>query len=185
MTLEELLIAVVRVAGSLLVLRWALVGAVVAIATDLSDLFLRNFLHLGGVSNYQVFDKWLDQVYMAAFLVVAVRDWRGVPRRVAVALYCYRLVGFAAYGLTGERSILLFFPNVFEFWFLFVASLPHWHPGWRYSRRATAVALGALTTAKLAQEYALHQARWLDTFTTIDVINALWSGLSWPFRAII
>ena len=46
MTLEELIIAVVRVLGSLFVLRWALVGGLIAILVDLSDLFLKNLLSL-------------------------------------------------------------------------------------------------------------------------------------------
>ena len=79
MSLEELIIAIVRVVGSLAVLKWAFVGGWAAILIDLSDLFLKNLLDLGGVSNYQAFDKWLDQVYMVAFLVVALR-WKGPAR---------------------------------------------------------------------------------------------------------
>lgn len=172
MSTEEWVIVGVRIAGSLLVLRWALAGGIIAVLTDLSDLFLKSYLDLGGVSNYQAFDKWLDQVYMLAFLGVALR-WRGTARGVAVALYAYRLLGFAAFELTGKRGILLAFPNVFEFWFLFVASLAHWRPGFRFTPRATAVALVALTAAKLLQEYALHTARWFDTFSVRDIVDAI------------
>ena len=75
MSLEELIIAIVRVVGSLAVLKWAFVGGWAAILIDLSDLFLKNLLDLGGVSNYQAFDKWLDQVYM-----VASWSWRCAGR---------------------------------------------------------------------------------------------------------
>lgn len=184
MSTEELLIAIVRIVGSLLVLRWAFAGGVIAVLVDLSDLFLKNLLDLGGVSNYQAFDKWLDQVYMLAFLAVAVRQWQGVPRNVAVALYACRLIGFVAYELSGARAVLLLVPNVFEFWFLFVASLPHWRPGFDYTRRNCAIALGSLTFAKLTQEYVLHQAKLLDSFTTVDVIEAIWDVLAWPFGPV-
>ena len=125
--MEAVVIGLIRVAGSLPVLRWAFVGGLIAVFTDLSDLFWREWLDLGGISNYQGWDKWLDQVYMGLFLVVALRSWTGWERRVAAWLFVYRLVGFAAFeaGL-GDREILLFFPNVFEFWFLFVASRRHW-----------------------------------------------------------
>jgi hypothetical protein len=73
MTAEMWIIALVRVAGSLPVLRWPFYGSILAILIDLSDLFLMNLLDLGGVRDYQTFDKALDQVYMAAFLFVA---WR-------------------------------------------------------------------------------------------------------------
>jgi hypothetical protein len=122
MSTEEAIIAAVRVAGSLLVLRWAFVGGVIAVLVDLSDLFMMNLLQLGGVSDYQAFDKWLDQVYMACFLVVALR-WPDPARRVAVALYALRMVGFISFELTHAREVLVAFPNLFEFWFLFVAYL--------------------------------------------------------------
>ena len=83
LTLEELIIATVRVLGSIPVLRWAFVGAILAILFDLSDLFLKNLIDLGGVGSYQTFDKWLDLVYMGTFLMVALR-WNGLIKRVAI-----------------------------------------------------------------------------------------------------
>ena len=49
MTAEEMIIAAVRLAGALLVLRWAFAGSLAAIAIDFSDLFLMNLIDLGGV----------------------------------------------------------------------------------------------------------------------------------------
>ena len=121
------IIALVRVVGSLAVLRWPFYGSVMAILIDLSDLFLMNLLDLGGVRDYQTFDKALDQVYMAAFLFVAWR-WGGAERAVAVALYGFRMLGFMAFEVTGSRDILLLFPNLFEFWFVFCAARRHF--GW-------------------------------------------------------
>ena len=172
MSLEEWVIAVIRIAGSLPVLRWAFAGALIAIAVDLSDLFLKNYLDLGGVSDYQSFDKWLDQVYLLAFFVVALR-WPDTPMTVAVGLFCWRLAGFFTFEAVGERSLLLFFPNVFEFWFVFVAWQLHYRPGFAYSRRNTLAVLAICTALKLAQEYILHQAEWLDAFSTRDLIEAL------------
>jgi len=120
-------IALVRVVGSLAVLRWPFYGAIAAILIDLSDLFLMNLLDLGGVRDYQTFDKALDQVYLAAFLFVAWR-WGGMERAVAVALYGFRMLGFLVFEVTGTRDVLLLFPNVFEFWFVFCAARRHF--GW-------------------------------------------------------
>ena len=170
-----------RVAGSLLVLRWAFVGGIVALLADLSDLFLMDSLHLGGVRDYQSFDKWLDQVYMAAFLAVALR-WKGAPRAVAVALYAYRMVGFVAFEAFDDRGLLVFFPNVFELWFLFVASLRHWRPDFAFSRRGIALALTALLALKEAQELIIHQFRLLDTFTSLEAVEAIFDWISAPFR---
>ena len=60
MTLEEIIILIARIIGSLLVFKWNFFGAIIAILVDFSDLFMMNLLHLGGVRNYQMFDKIID-----------------------------------------------------------------------------------------------------------------------------
>ena len=196
MTLEELVIAVVRVLGSLAVLRWAFGGGVLAVLVDFSDLFLRNLLQLGGVRNYQSLDKWLDQVYMALFLVVVLR-WPKPARNVAIALYGWRLVGFLAFEVTGARQLLVLFPNVFEFWYLFVAyvapkpavagasaavgSRGFFGRRFTFTRRGMVAALLVLLVAKEAQELVLHRFKLLDSFTAVEAVEAIWAWVSGPF----
>lgn len=122
MTTEMWLIAAFRIAGALPVLRWPLAGAFIALFADLTDLFLREWLDLGGVKDYQRFDKWLDQAYMLTFLAVALR-WQALPRYIAIALYAFRLAGFITFEITGDRAVLILFPNLFEYWFIFIAAL--------------------------------------------------------------
>jgi len=148
----------VRFLGALPVLRWPLAGAVIAIIVDLSDLIFMNYLDLGGggLPNYQAFDKAADLPYLVTFLVVALR-WRGIERRLAVSLFALRMIGIAAFEVTGSRTMLFAFPNAFEFWFLFVVVRDHYAAGHDLSRRRTAVVLGALCVAKWGQEYLLHR----------------------------
>jgi|FLYL01.1.fsa_nt_gi hypothetical protein len=176
MTAEMWVIAAARVAGSLPVLRWPFWGAVLAMLVDLSDLFMMNLLDLGGVRNYQAFDKWLDQVYMAAFLVVALR-WEPWERAVSLALYAYRLVGFLAFETVGERWVLMLFPNLFEPWFLWVAGLRQFKIDLVERKWLAGVAGAALIAVKLFQEYALHVGRWLDGFTAVEAVEAIWDWL--------
>ena len=201
MTTEEIIIAIVRVLGSLPVLFFPFPGAIVAVLTDLSDLFLMNLLDEGGVRDYQEFDKWLDQVYMLTFLAVALR-WQGTPRTIAVVLYAFRLVGFVAFEVTQDRDLLIFFPNVFELWFIFVAGLKWfgWEAepdragalafderGWaglvpyRYTATQLAMVLPVLLAAKLGQEYALHVGKWFDGFTAVEAVEAVWRFLTPPY----
>lgn len=179
-TLEMAVIGAVRVLGSLPVLRWAAAGAVIAILTDLSDLFLMNLLSLGGVYDYQSFDKLFDQVYMATFLVVALR-WVGTERTIAVALYLYRLAGVLLFEATGNRSVLLVFPNLFEFWFVFVAFSRHWRPGTVSSPAYAGSTLAGLLIFKEGQEWVIHQGRLLDSFTAVEAVQAIWRWLTPPY----
>jgi hypothetical protein len=175
LTWQMLVIALVRIFGSLPVLRWPLAGSVLAVLVDLSDLFLMNAL--GGVRNYQAFDKYLDQVYMALFLVVAMR-WPPGERRVSIGLYVFRLAGFLAFELSGSRTVLLFFPNFFEAWFLLVAGLHALHVERPWSRPGARIAVAGLFAAKVVQEFVLHEARLLDSFTAFEAVEWLWRTLS-------
>lgn len=180
MTTEMWVIAAVRIAGSLPVLRWPFWGAVVAILVDLSDLFMMNLLHLGGVHGYQSFDKWLDQVYLAAFLVVSLR-WEALPRNVAAALYAYRMAGFAAFEATGERAILIAFPNLFEAWYLLIAGIKEFRIDVSRQRPLVIAATTVLIALKFFQEYALHVGKWLDGFTAVEAVQSIWNRLTGPF----
>jgi hypothetical protein len=169
MTAEVLVIAAIRIGGSLPVLRWPLAGGILAILVDLSDLLLRDILDLGGVRDYQALDKWLDQVYMATFLIVALR-WKGLPRAIAVGLYAFRMVGFLAFELSGMREVLMVFPNAFELWFLLVAAVGAGRVETWSVPRLVAV-LAALTAVKEVQEWALHGARLFDGINSLDFIE--------------
>jgi hypothetical protein len=170
-----LLFAAFRIAGSLPVLRWPFAGALLSIAVDFLDLLLLGLIGWQGVTDYQTLDKALDQVQLALFLFVAVTSWNGVERRVAVGLYVYRLVGAILFELTGERLLLLVFPNVFEFWFVLVAGLHETRKrptNWTPNRLVGTLAV--LTALKEIQEWALHAGRLFDGITFLDALRLLW-----------
>ena len=78
------LVGLYRVAGSLLVLRWPFWGAhrgdpVRPAATCCCSTCSSRYGGWPGFDGYQAFDKWADQVYLAAFLVVALRDFAPGP----------------------------------------------------------------------------------------------------------
>jgi hypothetical protein len=177
MTGEVLVIALVRIAGSLPVLRWPLAGGILAVLVDLSDLLLMDVLDMGGVPDYQRLDKLLDLFTLATFTVVVLR-WRGPDRWVALTLLGWRLVGFVAFELSGERWLLLVFPNVFEVWFLLVAALHHrWNPV-PWTPPSLVGALAGLLVVKEIQEWALHGARLFDNITALDAIDLVWRRLT-------
>ena len=178
-----------RVAGSLLVLRWPFWGGVAAVVVDLLDLLLFDLAMRSGwagvatVDGYQAFDKWLDQVYLAAFLVVAARDFGPGPRAVAVVLWAFRFAGFVAFEAGWlPREGLLLVPNLFEPWFLAVAFQQRYVPGFRWTMPRGAAVLGVLLAVKLIQELALHVARLFDSMTFLGALQSLWESVAAPFR---
>ena len=176
-----------RVAGSLLVLRWPFWGAIVAVACDLFDLLLFNVfvVHAGwsGLTDYQAFDKWADQVYLAAFLFVALRDFTPLAKRIAVGLWLFRLAGFVAFELGWvPRDALILFPNLFEFWFIAVAFTTRFRPAFAWTPVRAAGVLAVLLAGKLAQEWALHIGRIFDEMTFLGAIGSAWDMLTAPFR---
>ncbi|MGD0863327.1 MAG: hypothetical protein ABSA21_11295 [Candidatus Limnocylindrales bacterium] len=172
MTLEVAVIGLYRVVGSLPTLRWPLAGGLLAIFVDLTDLFWMDVLGLGGIPDYQMFDKLADQVYLAVFLIVALR-WTGPERTISVVLYAFRFVGFVLFVLSGERALLVLFPNVFEFWFLFIAAFHHFRPALAWTRLQLAVVLVPLAGAKEVQEWALHWARLFDNITFLEALEQI------------
>ena len=181
--IEELVVGSLRVLVSLSVLRWAYVGGWAVILIDLTDYYMVGLpslaglhLNLGGITNYQAFDKTLDLVYMVVFLIVALR-WEGPARSVATSLFVFRLVGISIFAATGIRLVLLAFPNVFEFWFLFVASLPHWRPEFPFSGRNVVLVLILITALKEIQEFVLH-GYWVHGYTSFGMIRATMNWVS-------
>lgn len=177
MTLEQLIVGLIRVGGSLPVLRWAFAGALIAILVDFSDLFLFGWLDLGGRGDYQSFDKWLDLVYMFTFLVVALR-WDGPARNVAVALFVFRIVGVVVFEAAQSRTVLLFFPNVFEFWFVGIAAQKHWWPDFELTRRRVVVLFLVALALKMGQEWALHGGQYLEDYRATEVVEDWWDWLT-------
>jgi len=173
MTLEQVVIALIRITGSLPVLRWAYFGALLAILVDFSDLFWMGVLDLGGVPNYQTFDKWLDLVYMGAFFYVSIR-WIGYDKTISIILFICRIFGLLIFEFTGLRLALLYVPNVFEFWFLFVAARKHFYPLHAMSLRGTLIALTCCTILKIGQEWVLHGWKYLDKFTFFEALEIIY-----------
>jgi hypothetical protein len=106
---------------------------------------------------YAQTDKYFDTYYLSLELIV-VRRWpEMLPRRVATGLFLWRLIGVIAFEVTGQRPLLLVFPNLFELFFLYVLVVRRWAPA-LMPRTAVQVAavVVVLLAPKLVQEWLLH-----------------------------
>ena len=73
--------------------------------------------------------------------------------------------------MTGERSLLLVFPNVLEPWFLTVAAVHRFRPGFAWRPVKVALVLVGLTAIKEVQEWALHGARLFDGIGSLEFLD--------------
>ena len=105
----------------------------------------------------------------------------GVARNVAVALFAFRIVGVAVFEVVAWRGLLLFFPNLFEFWFVFVAGLKRFKPGYELTPRRAALWIVPLLALKEFQEYVLRWGKWLDKYRATDVIVDWWNAVAGLF----
>tara|TARA_Y100001970_G_scaffold223252_1_gene274825 strand:+ start:887 stop:1414 length:528 start_codon:yes stop_codon:yes gene_type:complete len=163
LNLEEIIIIIIRILGSIPVIFFPFLGSILAIITDLSDLFLMNFLDLGGVNNYQQLDKTLDLFYMFTFLIVSLR-WSGYFKTISIFLFIFRIVGVILFFTFDNRIYLLYFPNFFEFWILFIVVYKKIFSS-KISNFAFIFILITSIFTKIAHEIFIHGIRTLDNYT--------------------
>lgn len=154
----QVAVIALRLILPLLILRWPLLGGVTAMLLDGADVIIVDLFGPGGMGPfYHAIDKYLDLSYLGLEALVSL-SWTGAaPRRASIALYLYRLVGVIAFELTGVRLLLVFFPNLFENWFLCYLACRRFFPHLRLdSWPRVLVALALLAIPKFFQEYILH-----------------------------
>ncbi|CUS04805.2 conserved membrane protein of unknown function [Candidatus Promineifilum breve] len=126
------------------------------------------------LDGYQGYDKALDIYYLTVAYISTFRNWvNSYAFRTSRFLYYYRLVGVVLFELTQFRPLLLIFPNVFEYFFIWYEAVRLlWNPA-RLTRRAILIAAAAIWIfIKLPQEYWIHIAQ-LDA---TDVVKRLLGG---------
>ena len=170
MSLEELIVIIVRLSGSLPVIYFPFFGSLFAILVDLSDLFIIGNLDLGGVRNYQRLDKLLDLSYMFTFLLVSLR-WTKLERNISIFLFIFRIFGMIFYEITGSRIILFSFPNIFEFWFIGISLYKSRNK--LINIKSITLILALATVLKLIQEWILHWNKYLDNYSMGDILSVI------------
>ncbi len=156
-------------------------GAIAALSADGLDVVLWDVMPWGGVpDSYHRLDKFPDMYYLGIAFLVSQRRWEALPRRISLALFLGRLLGFLLFEATGERKLLFLFPNVFEAFFIFmsvVTTFPTWY---RLSPLRLGVWLAILGTAITVKEYFHHWQRVWDDLVAMDVFQAIGEAvLSW------
>jgi hypothetical protein len=153
------LVALLRLGAALLIFRFPLGGALASIAGDYFDFLIFDSFGWGGVSisEYQLLDKYFDTVYLAVELWVALRWKDRLLRDTAIGLFVWRSVGILVFAATGKEEALFLFPNIFEYFYLFVVLTGMFAPRFKVRRAfQLALILMVLAVPKFFNEYVLH-----------------------------
>ncbi len=144
----------------LTIFRWPLWGGLASLVIDALDT---NIVKLFGVEipNYTLTDKYLDTYYLTIELFVSLRWFNKLARNTSIVLYAWRLLGLAAFALSGAQYLLFIFPNLFENFFIFyvlwqkIGKETREHV-WLHSLKRLFIVLFILWLLKIPQELVLH-----------------------------
>jgi hypothetical protein len=155
-----LIVIALRLLVPLLIFRWNLVGALLAMFLDTADVILVDLMGIGGFEgHYHTTDKLLDSWYLTIELIVALQWENPWAKWPAVVLFAYRAIGVVIFEITQARIALFIFPNMFENWWLYVVIVAKFWPRHSPSSlRSMLIPMLILLVPKMAQEYLLHFA---------------------------
>ncbi len=156
------LVVLSRFLVPLVIPRYPLPAIIAALIIDAIDqTIFQTFTNLD-LEGYQGYDKALDIYYLTVAYIATLRNWTNLfAFQVSRFLWYYRLVGVTLFELTyvppGPRWLLLIFPNVFEYFFIFYEIVRlRWDPV-RLTRRATILwAAFIWIFIKIPQELWIH-----------------------------
>jgi hypothetical protein len=142
--------------------RFPLPGILACLIIDAVDqTIFQQFTNLE-LTGYQGYDKALDIYYLVIAYISTLRNWTNLfAFRVSQFLLYYRLFGVALFELTysgdGPRWLLLIFPNVFEYFFIFYEIVRlRWDPV-KMSKRFVIISAAAIWIfIKIPQELWIH-----------------------------
>ncbi|QQG43306.1 MAG: hypothetical protein HYW45_03860 [Candidatus Daviesbacteria bacterium] len=152
-----ILVILLRITLPLLILRWPLIGGLLSIFLDYIDFNILQAFDPGKLILYQNLDKVLDLHYLTLEFIVAL-TWRDkLVKKIASSLFFYRIVGVILFEITQAKQLLFFFPNLFEFFFLFyLIYQKFWGEKLLWSRKLSTAVLILLFLFKIYQEFSLH-----------------------------
>jgi hypothetical protein len=150
-----------RVIVPLGIFRYPLPAIIAALFIDAADKSILELFTNLNLDFYQSYDKALDIYYLSLAYIATFRNWPELTAfGISRFLWYYRLVGTTLFELTGVRALLLIFPNVFEYFFIYVEAARTRWSAMRLSKYHLFAAAAVIWVAiKLPQEYWIHIAK--------------------------
>lgn len=152
----------------LLIPRFPLPAVIACLIIDgVDQTVFQKFTDLN-LEGYQSYDKALDIYYLAIAYLSTFRNWDNIfAFDVSRFLYYFRLIGVVLFEASHLRALLLFFPNTFEYFFIFYEAVrTRWNPVRMGSTLIVIAASVIWFGIKIPQEYWIHVAQ-LDVTDTL------------------
>ncbi|HYI24700.1 MAG TPA: hypothetical protein VD767_04750 [Thermomicrobiales bacterium] len=154
-------VVALRLFVPLLIPKFPLPAVIACLIIDgVDQTIFQNYTDLE-LAGYQSYDKALDIYYLTIAYLSTFRNWENFNGfQMSRFLYYYRLAGVALFEIMQLRALLLFFPNTFEYFFIFYETIRlRWNPV-RMSATVVVLAAGAIWVfIKVPQEYWIHIAQ--------------------------
>jgi hypothetical protein len=183
------IVAAARFLLPLTIPRYPLPGIIASLVLDgVDQTIFQQFTNLS-LEGYQGYDKALDIYYLTIAYISTLRNWANrFAFQVSRFLFYWRLVGVALFELTHLRSLLLIFPNTFEYFFIFYEAYRlRWDPRRMSKKLLVGAAALIWIVIKLPQEYWIHIAQldttdWIKSSLFGVPVDTPWSEILsvWP-----
>jgi len=183
MDLGLIIVSILRLIVPFSILRYPLGGFLAAIFLDIIDAPLASLMggHKFGFGGdfieYNLLDKWLDTYFLFFGFLVSLKWQNSLAKKTASFLFWLRFVGVVLFSLTGLRALLFFFPNIFEFFYLYCLTIARFSPVFSPdSFKKLLLILIILLIPKLFFEYLLHVEKLeavgiINRFTPLEIEN--------------
>lgn len=173
MEMAYVILTLLRIVVPFTMLRWPLIGVIASAYLDYRDWDFLGVETNSEMIFYQNWDKILDTYYLAIAWYTS-RFWKdAVARLTSSFLFFYRMLGVIIV-LMSDRSLLLFFPNIFEWFFVYYLLFIRITKNDIVftSKKLLNIALLSVAIPKLAQEYFMHVLR-KPPWEVFDIIKAI------------
>jgi len=163
--LALIIITAIRLFLPLSVFKWPLLGGLLAILGDISDVMTFETYGSGPLSDeyYHNYDKVFDIYYLFLEFLVA-RTWTDkLAKKTAQGLFIWRFAGFGLFELStllGHTVRPFFFlaPNIFENFYLAWLTIRKFKPEFVLTKKRLVIILLIVGIPKIIQESIMH---WL------------------------
>nr|WP_269849931.1 hypothetical protein [Methanosarcina horonobensis] len=164
--------------------RYPLPGIIACLVLDAVDREIFQLFTGLPLDSYQGYDKALDIYYLAIMYLSTLRNWSNLHAfKLNRFLFYYRLVGVTLFEITNLRPLLLIFPNISEYLFIFYEAVRlKWDPKVLTKEKLIVTAALIWIFVKLPQEYWLHIAEmdttdWIRANPSNALILVVWAAV--------